>query len=168
MAASLTKYSVLALAVLVSFSGAIACHAQSLDAQAPAPLGPGVNKGNVDNVKGAHYYYFLAGPGHMDITMAFKELGVLGAPYRQSLSFDFYDDDAKLMSHNAIVSEGKLAGVKTDGDLDRRQRIRLAVIPQPGVIRLGGYYEITVAGAVTFEGPTIGVGVTPNSSSLLQ
>ena len=54
--------------------------------------------------------------------MAFKELGVFGNPLRQTLNFDFYDDDAKLMSHNAIVSVGKLERLNTDGDLAKRQR----------------------------------------------
>src|SRR5215470_10545863 len=71
-----------------------AANAQSLDPQQPAALAPGVNKGNVDSFKGAHYYYFWAGPGHFDVNMAFREMGLFGAPHRQSLSFDFYDDDA--------------------------------------------------------------------------
>src|ERR1035438_191962 len=63
--------------------------AQSHDPNKPTPLGPGVNKGNVDNKEnGPNYYYFYAGPGPLDMKYAFKEMGVFGNPLRQSLSFD--------------------------------------------------------------------------------
>jgi hypothetical protein len=156
------------IALIAALSAGMAVQAQSLDPKKPMPLGPGVNKGNVDNITGSNYFFFYAGPGHIEVNMAFYELGVFGNPFRQALTLDFYDDDAVLMSHNAIVSVGKLERLKTDGDVNKRQRIRLAIIPQQGVIRLGGYYEIQVTGAVAFEGPTVGVGVTPKSSSLLR
>jgi outer membrane protein OmpA-like peptidoglycan-associated protein len=75
-----------------------------------------------------------------------------GNPFRQVLNFDFYDEHAKLVSHNAIVSEGSLERTNMVADFGHRQRIRLAVIPQKGLIRLGGYYEIEVTGAAAFDG----------------
>jgi len=168
MVMELIRRGAVFIAMVAALSAGLAAQAQSLDPMKSAPLGPGVNKGNVDNVQGSHYFYFYAGPGHIEVNLAFKELGVFGNPFRQTLSFDFYDDDAKLMSHNAITSVGTLERLNTDGDLDKRQRIRLAIIPQQGAIRLGGYYEIQVTGAAVFDGPTVGVGVTPNSSSLLR
>lgn len=143
-------------------------HAQSVDPTAPAPLAAGVNKGNVDNAVSGHYYYFWAGPGHFDIKMAFKELGMWGNPVRQSLSFDFYNDKAELLAHNAIVSAAALERLSTVGDLATRQRIKLAIRPQAGPIRLGGYYEIEVTGAATFDGVEgATAGVTPNGSAPL-
>src|SRR5580700_2693509 len=60
--------------------------AQSHDPKNPTPLGPGVNKGNVDNKQGGpNYYYFFAGPGPINLDYAFKEMGVFGNPLRQSL-----------------------------------------------------------------------------------
>jgi hypothetical protein len=158
-----------ALAILLGLATSSAGEAQSLDPKQPAPLAAGVNKGNVDNITGSHYYFFFAGPGHFDVNMAFKDLGLFGNPYRQALSFDFYDDNAKLMSHNAIVAAGALAHLKTDGDLGSRQRIRLAIIPQQGPIRLGGYYEIEVTGAAEFAGKAgATAGVAPRDSSLVK
>jgi len=168
MTIELIKRGAVFIAMVAALSAGMAAQAQSVDPKKPGPLGPGVNKGNVDNVQGSHYFYFYAGPGHIEVNLAFKELGVFGNPFRQTLSFDFYDDDAKLMSHNAIVSVGTLERLNTDGDLNKRQRIRLAIIPQQGAIRLGGYYEIQVIGAGAFDGPTIGGGVTPKRSSLLR
>lgn len=138
-------------AALIGFAGAVG-QAQSLDPQKPAALGSGVNKGNVDNGSGPHYYYFWAGPGHIDIKMAFKEMGVLGAPFRQSLTFDLYDETRKLVSHNAVVSQTDLARIETGGDFGSRHRIMLAVVPQKGLVRLGGYYEIEITGAAAFDG----------------
>jgi hypothetical protein len=126
-----------------------------------APLGPGVNRGNIDNSGPGHAFYFFAGPGHVDIDMAFEEMGVLGSPFSQAMNFDFYTDDNKLAAHNAIVSQGALARIRTSGDPASRERLRLVVRAQQGAIRLGGYYEIEVKGAVAFEGPTVGVSVQP-------
>jgi hypothetical protein len=135
--------------------------AQSTDPDHPAPLGPGINRGNVDNSGKGHTFYFFAGPGHFDFDMAFEEMGVMGNPFRQTMNFDLYNDDNTLASHNAIASQGALARNHTDGDFTSRQRLRLVVTAQQGLIRLGGYYEIEVKGAVAFEGPTLGVGVKP-------
>jgi hypothetical protein len=127
----------------------------------PAPLGPGANRGNVDNSGPGPTFYFFAGPGHVDVDMAFEEMGVFGSPFRQEMNFDFYTDDNNLASHNAIVSQGTLARIHTSGDFASRERLRLVVTAQKGAIRLGGYYEIEAKGAAAFEGPTVGVGVQP-------
>jgi hypothetical protein len=127
----------------------------------PAPLGPGVNRGNVDNSGRGRTFYFFAGPGHVDVEMAFEEMGLFGSPHRQAMNFDFYTDDDKLASHNAIVSRGALARAHIDGNFASPQRLRLAVTAEQGTIELGGYYEIEVKGAAAFEGPTIGIGVRP-------
>src|SRR5579863_2708070 len=74
--------------------------AQSTDPDHPAPLGPGVNRGNVDNFGRGHTFYFFAGPVHFDVEMAFEEMGVFGSPLRQAMNFDLYTDDDKLASHN--------------------------------------------------------------------
>ena len=150
------------LAALITSS---VSHAQSVDPETPAPLAPGINKGNVDTGVSGHYYYFWAGPGHFDIKMAFKALGLWGNPLRQTLSFDFYNDKGELLAHNAIVSAATLERLTTFGNLDNRQRIRLAIRPQAGLIRMGGYYEIEVAGAAAFDGVEGATeGVTPISS----
>jgi hypothetical protein len=99
--------------------------------------------------------------------MAFEEMGLFGAPLRQTMNFDLYNDNDSLASHNTVVSQGALARNHTDGDLPARQRFRLVVTAQQGAIRLGGYYEIEVKGAVTFDGPTLGVGVRPILSEKL-
>jgi hypothetical protein len=156
-----------ALAAVMTLGLPSVVHAQSTDPNHPAPLGPGVNRGNVDNSGKGHTFYFYAGPGHIDVEMAFEEMGLFGAPLRQTMNFDLYNDDNSLASHNAIVSQGALARNHTDGDLPARQRFRLVVTAQQGAIRLGGYYEIEVKGAVTFDGPTLGVGVRPVLSEKL-
>lgn len=144
-------------------------HANSAEATHPLPLSRGANKGNVDNVTGAHYYYFWAGPGHIDMKMAFKEMGVLGNPFRQALSFDFYTEDGKILSHNSIVSTANLERITNSGDFGSRHRVTLAIVPQQAVIRLGGYYEIEVTGAATFDGSgAASVGVRPKSTALIH
>ena len=141
-----------ALAAVMALGLPSIVHAQSTDPNHPAPLGPGVNRGNVDNSGKGHTFYFYAGPGHIDVEMAFEEMGLFGAPLRQTMNFDLYNDNDSLASHNTVVSQGALARNHTDGDLPARQRFRLVVTAQQGAIRLGGYYEIEVKGAVDSTG----------------
>lgn len=141
---------------------------QSTDPKHPTPLGPGVNKGNVENFVGPHYYSVTAGPGHIDVKMAFKEMGIFGNPLRQGLSFDFKNEDGTLASHNAVVSQGKIERLSTTGDLAKPQKFLLVITAQNGAVRMGGYYEVEITGAVSFDGKApVGAGVKPHDSESL-
>src|ERR1700733_250782 len=143
------------------------CNAQSHDPKNPTPLGPGINKGNVDNMQnGPNYYYFYAGPGAVNLNYAFKEMGVFGNPLKQSLGFDLYNEANKLIKHNDIVSVEKMEKTSQPGNLDKRIRLVIRVISPDAAIRLGGYYEIEATGAVTFGGKTTGGDVKPIDTSL--
>ena len=124
--------------------------AQSHDVHFPTPLGQGLNKGNVDNKAGPDYYYFHAGPGHVNLKFAFKGMGVFGNPLRQTISFDLFTEDGKLISHNPVTSVDKLEQVSNGGDFDSYHRVTLRVMAPQNALRLGGYYEIEITGAVGF------------------
>jgi outer membrane protein OmpA-like peptidoglycan-associated protein len=154
-------------AILLLLGSYSICGAQSHDPNKPTPLAPGVNKGNVDNKEnGPNYYYFYAGPGHVDLHYAFKGMGVFGNPLKQALSFDLYDEKNQLISHNAIVSVEKMETLLQPGDVDTRKRLVIRVISPDTVVRLGGYYEIEATGAVTFEGKASGTNVKPVDTAL--
>jgi outer membrane protein OmpA-like peptidoglycan-associated protein len=143
------------------------CSAQSHDPKNPTPLGPGINKGNVDNKQnGPNYYYFYAGPGHVDLHYAFKEMGVFGNPMKQALSFDLYDENNNLISHDAIVAVEKMENLSRPGDLASRHKLLLRVISPDTALRLGGYYEIEATGAATFDGKATGAQVKPEDTAL--
>jgi outer membrane protein OmpA-like peptidoglycan-associated protein len=155
--------------IALVFGSCAICSAQSHDPKKPTPLGPGVNKGNIDNVgNGPNYYYFYAGPGHVEVNYAFKEMGVFGNPLRQSLNFDLFNPGDKLISHNAIVSLDKLEHSLQPGDLDVRIRLVLRITSPDAAIRMGGYYEVEVKGAATFDGKTTGADVKAENTSLTQ
>jgi outer membrane protein OmpA-like peptidoglycan-associated protein len=164
------KRSLLALCVaglIVVFASDSICGAQSHDPHKPTPLAPGINKGNVDNKEnGPNYYSFYAGPGHVDLHYAFKEMGVFGNPLRQSLSFDLYDESNKLIAHDAIVSLDKMETLSRPGDLGTRHQLVIRVISPDTTLRLGGYYEIEATGAATFEGKASGANVKPENTEL--
>jgi hypothetical protein len=154
--------------VIVWFFAASVGHGQSLDPHKPAPLGAGINKGNIENFSGAHYYYFWAEPGHIDIRMAFKEMGMWGASLRQALNFDFFDESGKLLSHNAVASAANLEQITTKGDFDSRRKVVLVITAQKGLVRLGGYYEVEITGTAVFDGSAgATAGVRPKSSEPL-
>ena len=142
--------------------------AQSHDPNKPTPLGPGVNKGNIDNQGGPVYYYFLAGPGHVDMHYAFHEMGVFGNPFKQVLIFDILDEKNAVISHDPIQSQGKLERFTQPGNLASAVRLVIRVSSPPAAIRLGGYYEIEVVGVVQFEGKATGENVKPVDTSLVH
>jgi outer membrane protein OmpA-like peptidoglycan-associated protein len=142
------------------------CSAQSHDPNKPTPLGPGVNKGNIDNKDGPYYYYFVGGPGHVDVNYAFHEMGVFGNPFKQVLNFDVINDKNTLISHDAVQSVGKLERFTQPGNLDSPVRLVIRVTSPDAPIRLGGYYEIEVTGAVKFEGKATGANAKPEDTSL--
>jgi hypothetical protein len=146
---------------------AVPAFAQSHDPASPTPLGPGANKGNVDNFGGPHYFYFFAGPGHVEMDMAFKDAGIFGNPLRQVLNFDLVNADGTVSSHNAVEAFGKLEHGHTSGDLTERKRFVLRVSAENRAVRVGGYYEIVLTGAVEFPGKTVGAGVGPQMSDPL-
>jgi outer membrane protein OmpA-like peptidoglycan-associated protein len=115
------------------------------------PLAAGVNKGNVDNTGGPRYLYFIAGPGHVDVKMAFKEMGVMGAPLRQTLNFDMFDEQGHLISHNALSSLDQLERLSIPGNFVNKMKTTMVISAPAGLVRLGGYYEVEVDGAVQFD-----------------
>lgn len=147
---------------LLLWIGALAgpASAQSTDPHHPTVLGAGVNRANITNDVRGHYYSFMAGPGHVDVELAFKEMGVFGRPLPQHLNFDFWNADGVRLSHIEVLSQGSVAHRHTDADLAARQRINLAVSTQWGAIKVGGYYEIELKGAVEAAAP-VGAGVKP-------
>lgn len=162
------RWSQIATLALV-LACATPAYAQSKDPNHPAPLRAGVNTGNVDSIDGDHYYYFFAGPGKFTVVMTFKEMGVFGNPFRQHLDIDFWDDAPKLLSHNRLVSQGKEDRTEIGGNLDKRQRLRVAVAAQKGgLIRLGGHYSIQVTGAAEFGAGGKAAAVKPVDTSLYR
>jgi len=142
--------------------------AQSHDPKSPTPLGPGVNKGNVDNVTGAVYYSFQGGPGRVTMNFGFKSLGIFGNPLKESLSFDIYEN-GKFLSHSVIVSTDKLERIAPSGDVLTPRLFTVYVIPQQAAIRMGGYYEIEITGAVAFgAAKATGEGTTPVDTRLTK
>jgi outer membrane protein OmpA-like peptidoglycan-associated protein len=154
-------------AITLLFCGYSICSAQSHDPKNPTPLGPGVNKGNVDNgTNGPNYYYFYGGPGRVELHYSFKEMGVFGNPLRQALSFDLYNEKNELITHDAIISVEKMEQFTRPGDLGTRHKLVIRVISPDSTIRLGGYYEIEVTGAASFDGKATGANVTPENTEL--
>lgn len=115
------------------------------------PLAAGVNKGNIVSSDGTRSYFFWAGPGHIRVELAFKEMGIYGAPMRQALSFDLLGDRAQILDHKSITSESGLERSEISENFERRQKLVLAIKAQTSLIQMGGYYEIAVIGAADFD-----------------
>jgi outer membrane protein OmpA-like peptidoglycan-associated protein len=155
--------------IVLLLGSCFVCAGQSHDPNKPTALGPGVNKGNIDNMQnGPNYYYFLAGPGHVDLHYAFHEMGVFGNPLRQVLNFDVLDEKGKVISHDAIQSMGKLERLTQAGNVTSPVKLVIRLTSPDALVRLGGYYEIEVVGAARFEGKTTGGNIKPVDTSLVR
>lgn len=92
---------------------------------------------------------------------------MFGNPLPQHLNFDFWNADGAHLSHIELLSEGGGFGRRhTDADLPTQQRINLAVSTQWGAIKVGGYYEVELKGAVETAAP-VGAGIKPEQSEPL-
>jgi hypothetical protein len=135
--------------------------AQDAPKPIPVPLAPGVNKGNVDNMTGPRYFWFWAGPGMVTINMAFKDFGLFGNPLRQSMHFNVYSAEGQLLSPLAVESVDTLVRKSAPGMIPVRTKYVIEVKAQDATIRMGGYYELSVTGAVSF-------GTANNSTQKVQ
>lgn len=141
--------------------------AQSHDQNHPTPMAPGVNKGNVDSIVGPDYWYFSVVPGHVALHITFHEMGLFGNPYRQYANFDLIHPNGKI-SHFFVWSQGNTGTFDTAGDFKDSERIVLRVSGQGNLIRMGGYYEVTVTGTASFDGKAGSTaGVTAKQSEAL-
>ena len=117
---------------------------------------------------GPNYYYFLAGPGHVDVHYAFHEMGLFGNPYRQVLSFDLLDEKNQVINHDQIQSAGTLERFTRPVVLASPTKLVIRAISSPAIIRLGGYYEIEVVGPAKFFGKATGENVKRVDTSLVH
>ena len=163
------KIAVLALMMALLPLGAGRAQDAAAKKPVPVPLAPGVNKGNVDNISGARYYSFWAGPGKVTIDMAFKDMGVFGNPLRQVLHFNIYTADGKLLSSFNVESVDKLEHLSVPGNIPARTQYVIEVKAQDATIRMGGYYELSVSGAVDFgQAKNTSQNVQPIDTSLVH
>ncbi len=125
--------------------------AQSLKSDAPAPLQAGINRGTIDNMVGAHYWFFTGGPGKTHVHVKFKAMGLLGNPYRSTITVTLYDAGNTWRTPKILSSDSQDVDCTFEGDVKSPTKILLSVAPPPnGLVRMGGNYEIDATGAVGF------------------
>jgi hypothetical protein len=159
----------LALVFALTAGSLIPGWCQSTDRQKPipVPLAPGINKGNVDNITGPRYFSFWAGPGPVRVNMAFKEMGVFGNPLRQVMHFNIYTAQGGLLNSYTVESVDKLESLSEPGTIPARTQYVIEVKAQDATIRMGGYYELSVTGAIDFgKANNISQKVLPIDTSL--
>jgi hypothetical protein len=140
----------LSLLFLTSFSPSAL--AQSLDPNRPAPLKAGINSSTVDNMVGAQYWYYLAGPGEVKVVISYRSAGVLGAAMRSAITVSLYDEKKTWIEKRTISSEKALSETSLNGKFDKQTKTVICVAPPPsGLVRSGGDYDIEVTGAVQFS-----------------
>jgi len=148
LAVTTTSRISIALAFLLATSIA---SAQSLKPGSPAPLQPGVNSGTVDNFVGTQYWYFIAHPGKIEVHVRFKAMTLLGNAQRTSLTISMYDSAQKWHVSRILSSAQTDAETTFTGTLRDTEKIILSVEPPSGgLVRMGGDYQITLSGTVSY------------------
>jgi hypothetical protein len=145
-------YLTATVATLLAFTTYIgAATAQSLDPNKPAPLQPGLNSSVADSFVGSHFYYFIAGPGNIKITVNFSSMGLFGNSTKTTIGVDVYDEKGKLIGHKNLTADSTSRQVVLQGTLDRKSKQTLRIqAPTKGLLREGGNYDVQVTGAVEY------------------
>jgi hypothetical protein len=126
--------------------------AQSLDPNKPAPLQPGLNSSVADSFIGSHFYYFVAKPGDIKITVNFSSMGLLGNSTKATIGVYLYDEKGNVIVQQDVTSNGASKQLILPGTIKRKIKLTLRIQPPPqGLIRTGGNYDIQVTGAVQYN-----------------
>lgn len=145
--------AVSALFILTTFTSPVT--AQSLYPNKPAPLHSGVNSSVADNFVGTHFYYFIGGPGKVDVNVKFTSMGLLGNANIATIGIDLYDEKQTWQIHKDLTSKGPTAQLTLTGDLKQKTKVIMRIQPPPnGLIRTGGNYEVQLIGAVQYDSNT--------------
>jgi hypothetical protein len=136
------------LALVLSTTSAFA---QSLKPEAPAPLQAGINKGTVDNFVGTQYWYFLSEPGATHLHAQFKSMGLMGNPYKSTITITLSDEANSWHTSKILTSDSQSVDYTFDGELKKPTKILVTVAPPSGgLVRMGGEYQLEATGAVSF------------------
>jgi hypothetical protein len=140
---------IFALAAMLGMTGVAS--AQSLKAANPAPLQAGVNSGTVDNFIGTQYWYFIAHPGKVEVTVRFKAMTLLGNAQKTALTITMYNSSQTWHTTKVLSSTDADAVATFTGTLKDTEKVIVSVEPPSGgLVRAGGDYQITVSGAVSY------------------
>src|SRR5579862_371847 len=145
------KHTLLTLTIFALL--ATGAPAQSLRANAPAPLQAGVNTSTTDNFTGTHYWYFFGGPGKVVVRATFAGGGLLGNSMNSAMKITLSDGAGSFSVSKTIVSSSNqdLNTATFTGNLKTRTRLLVSVAPpSQGLVRSGGEYTLEAGGAVAF------------------
>jgi hypothetical protein len=143
------KFAVLALAFGISTTSS---PAQSLKADAPTPLKPGINRGLVDALVGPHYWTYTAQPGASKVHVTFSAMGIYGTAPKTAVTFTMSDAANTWHTSKVLMSQGTPVDTTFEGAPKAQTKIVISVVPPTNaMLRVGGNYEIEVTGAVSFD-----------------
>src|ERR1700734_3713642 len=128
--------------------------AQSLNSKAPTPLGPGENRGTVDNQVGSQYWSFQYVAGKANISVRFTSMGLFGNPTPATIEVVLHNPDGKVFGSRPLTSNGRVAQTDWPGTFGAPGIAIIEIKPSgSNLVRAGGDYAITVSGeAVNFSG----------------
>lgn len=156
MKAILTSVIASALSVLASFFlSAKPVGAQSLNPNTPSPLQAGINKGQVDNGVGTHYWYFNGGAGKVRIHCQYSSIATLGPSFKSTATFTLTDGARTWKQTKDLTADTKTSECDFDGDLKKPTKLILTITPPPsGLLHVAGDYQVEATGAVAFSAPS--------------
>jgi hypothetical protein len=130
--------------------------AQSLDINRPAPLRPGVNDMQIDNQTGTQYWYFIAGPGTVEIHAEVMGTASMAAGNNAPLTFTVSDFAETWHTSKTLIATGTDKDRRTVFTANLKKPIKVVIgisAPTGGLIRLGDEYHVSVTGAVAYGQP---------------
>ena len=131
--------------------------AQSLKPDDPYPMKAGINQGTADSFVGAHYWYFYANPGNIQVVVRLgSPKTALGARINTTLTVALTNGERTWRpAIKYVTSQPNQTEATYSGKITKRTKIVLSVAPPSGtLLRTGGDYEIEATGDVDFGAVT--------------
>jgi hypothetical protein len=128
--------------------------AQSLNAQAPTPLAPGLNQGTIDNMVGPQYWSFRYHKGQGTLHIGFTSMGLFGNPQTTTVRFILRTPSGQVVAQYPVTSSGQMAELNMPGNFPGSGTYVIEVAPTGmALVRGGGDYTISLAGpAIDYAG----------------
>jgi hypothetical protein len=138
-------YIVMAALLLSGSSDKLA--AQSLDIKRPTPIVQGQNRGTLDNMVGAQYWYFKYHPGDCKVTLHYTSMALFGNPQTTTVNVVLHGPKGEIFLQRAITSNGREAQVDMPAKFTTSGTMTIELkTAGMALVRAGGDYSISVTG----------------------
>jgi len=147
-----------AMTAAVALAFTAPAFAQSLSIRTPTPLGPGENRGTLDNMVGPQFWSLKYRKGAGKVTVGFTSMGLFGNRQTTTIEVVLHAANGQVYQTRSLTSNGTVAQLEVPGNFLGPGLAIVELRPTGmALVRAGGDYTISVTGpGVDFAGAGAG------------